>query len=185
MGTVVELDQTDVWVRDVEVGLRAAVARGLFSAALRGVQVIQTQIIPARTPQPVDRGVYRAGWRAVPRPDGADIENLEPVAPLVEDGVRAANVKPGRLMIRALASWVVRKRLASAEEAEGVAWAIAQTMKQRGIFGRGQGLGILRELVTQRLDRIIREEVEREIGRSDPGGGGAQRGPDGRFLRKG
>jgi hypothetical protein len=163
--TVVELDRAEVWVREVEVGLRAAVVRGLHSAALRAVQVVVTQIIPSRSPQPVDRGVYRAGWRAVLLPDGADVENLEPVAPLVEDGVRAANVKPGRAMIRALASWVVRKGLASPEDAEHVAWAIAKTMQVRGIFGRGQGLGILRELVDRRLDAIVREEVEREIAR--------------------
>ena len=141
---------------------RAAALRGLQSAAMRGVQVIQTEIIPSRVPQPVDRSLYRGGWRFSFEPDGALIFNNEPHAPEVEFGVRAANVKIGKAMIQALAEWAVRKGLASAgKEAVSAAWAIAKTMQRRGIFG--QGLGILRELVRDRVHGIVTEEVVREL----------------------
>ena len=161
-GNVVELDKADVWLRDVEVQFRRSAVKGLHAAALRGVQMIVTQIIPARSPQPVDRGVYRSGWRPVLRADGADIENLEPHALFIEEGVRAANVKIGRPLIQALAEWAVRKRLATPKNAVSVAWSIAKTMQRRGIFGQ-RGLGVLRELVDNHLEQIIQEEVAREM----------------------
>jgi len=139
-----------------------AAVRGLQSAAARGVQDIITRIIPSRTPQPVDRGLYRAGWRFYPAPNGAVIECFEPHAVLIEEGVRAANVKPGKAMIRALTEWVQRKGIASADEAESVAWRIAKTMQKRGIFGK-QGMGVLRELVEKYLPNYIEEEVAREL----------------------
>jgi hypothetical protein len=162
VAAVIELSKADAWVVQIARKHREAGVRGLQSAALRGVQVIVTQIIPSRTPQPVDRAIYRGGWRPVMRPDGADIENLEPHAILVEEGVRASNVKIGRAMIQALTEWAIRKRIATRAEAPGVAWAIAKSMARRGIFGQ-KGLGILRELVDQHLDRIVREEVQREV----------------------
>ena len=143
-----------------------AARRGLLSAAMRGVQIIKTQIIPARSPQPVDRGVYRSGWDARVTPDGADIFNPELHAAFIEHGVRAENVKAGKRMIAALAEWTVRKGIAhSYEEGTQIAYAIAGAMKKRGIFnrfGRG-GLGILRELVEQHMPKIVREEVSREL----------------------
>lgn len=153
--------------------LRATVGRALFSAAIRGVQVIQTQIIPRRVPQPVDRGMYRAGWRSAPIADGesvigGELWNGEPHAAFVEAGVRAQNVKPGHAMITALAEWARRKGLDGTDTPEGarqVAWAIARAMMRRGIFNKGRGMGILRELMTRRMPAIIREEIRREAGR--------------------
>jgi hypothetical protein len=162
MPAVIELSKAEAWVVQVGRRHREAAVKGLHSAALRGVQVIVTQIIPSRSPQPVDRAIYRGGWRPVMRPDGADIENLEPHAILVEEGVRAANVKVGRAMIQALAEWAIRKRIATRADAVKVAWAIAMSMKRRGIFGQ-KGLGILRELVEMHLDKIVQEEVQREV----------------------
>lgn len=166
---VVSLGQAGVAVDLLDKAMREAAIRGLRSAAARGVQVIVTQIIPSRTPQPVDRSVYRAGWRAVAsmgsegggRWNAADIYNAEPHAAHIEYGVRAANVKIGRVMIQALTAWVQRKGIAKGAEAVGAAWAIAKAMQKRGIFGRG--LGILTELVEKRLPTIIKEEVEREL----------------------
>ena len=149
--------------REVE---RAAL-RGLYSAALRGVATIQTLIVPSRTPQPVDRGLFRAGWRAyfdVAR-KAVTIENNEPHAVLIEEGVRGARVRVGRQMVDALAAWVARKGLASPAESVSVAWAIARSMQRRGIFRGGQGFKILDELVAKYLPRFIDEEVRREIGR--------------------
>ncbi len=160
-----DLDQADRFCNVLETQIQRAAVKGLRSAGLRCVQVIVTQIIPGKTPQPVDRGVYRAGWRSVPLPDGATVENLEPVAILIEEGVRAENVKPGRKMIDALAEWAVRKGFASAgPEARSAAFAIAKSMQRRGIFGQA-GMNILGELIEKYADRICEEEIEREIGR--------------------
>jgi hypothetical protein len=158
-----ELKDVDRFFEDTEKGLRRAALRGLLSAAHRGVQTILVRIIPSRSPMPVDRGIYRAGWKAWATEDGAVIENLEPVAIFVEEGVRGSNVKIGRAMIQALAAWVVRKGIAGADEATGVAWAIAKRMQARGIFAGGQGFGILRELVDKDIEGFMVEEIEREV----------------------
>lgn len=148
---------------------REAALRGLRSAAMRGVQLVVAEIIPSRTPQPVDRGVYRAGWRWEPTPEGAVVENLEPHAAVVERGARSTNVKPGRQMIAALQEWARRKGL---EDPESAAWAIARAMQRRGIFG--DGLRVLAEL-NERLPAIVEEEVGRELRatRGKRGGDGA------------
>lgn len=146
---------------------RTAALRGLLSAAMRGVQVIQTTIIPSRNPSPVDRGAYRAGWRFGPLDNGAELWDDNPAAPFIEDGVRASNVKPGRAMLTALAEWALRKGLASdPKEAKSIAFAISRNMMKRGIFNRGgAGLGILREFVEKYAQSYAKEEVEREIRR--------------------
>jgi hypothetical protein len=141
-----------------------AARKGCLSAAMRGVQTIITEIIPSRTPQPVDRGTYRAGWRAYHAPYGALIENIEPHAPIIEGGARAGNIKIGKAMIAALAEWAARKGLAAkGKDAERVAWAIAKAMKRRGIFNQGRGLEILGELVERYLPQIMQEEISAEI----------------------
>jgi len=148
------------------IGMNRAAERGLLSAAIRGVQIIQSQIIPSKVPQPVDRGLYRAGWKWGPVPGGGELWNSEPHAPLIEFGVRAGNIKVGRKMIDALTEWAMRKGIASdRKEARRVAWAIARRMKKRGIFNRGRGLGILKELMTKRMPAIIREEIKLEVAR--------------------
>src|SRR5689334_5872908 len=103
------------------VKLRRDAGLALYAAMVRGVSVIQTQIIPAKVPQPVDRGLYRGGWRAEPymvgdQIMGGDIFNVELWAIFIEKGVRAANVKIGRAMLRALAEWAVRKKIVEADE---------------------------------------------------------------------
>jgi hypothetical protein len=176
----ISLAQAGVAVEKLEEQLRKAALKGLYSSAAKGKQVIVTQIIPSRTPQPVDRGVYRAGWRFVKTPNGADIWNAESHASHIEYGVRAENVKIGRSMIHALTMWAIRKgivaktqvksaltkktkKIVLESDAVKIAWAIARAMKKRGIFGKGTGLGILTELVEKRLSGIIKEEVEREL----------------------
>jgi hypothetical protein len=146
----------------------AAARAGLLKAANRGLQVLITEIIPSRSPQPVDRGTYRAGWKVeVIDPDRVAIMNPEPHAVFIEFGVRAENVKIGRAMLEALSEWAKRKGLAHTnQEAVGVAWAIAKAMQKKGIFNRNRpGLRILEELVTKRIDNILKEEVAREIQR--------------------
>jgi hypothetical protein len=91
VATEITLKQAAQKTDELNEKWRKAAVRGLQSAAARGVQDIVTRIIPARTPQPVDRGIYRAGWRFYPAPDGAVIECFEPHAIFIEDGVRAEN----------------------------------------------------------------------------------------------
>lgn len=148
--------------------MKAAAYQGLVAAGARGLQVLLLEILPKRVPQPVDRGLYRAGWKLKIGPDYVEIYNDEPVASIIEEGARAANIKVGAAMLQALALWALRKGFASnPKEALSMAWAVARTMQKRGIFNRNgqQGLGILRELVTWRLDAIIETEVLRALGK--------------------
>ncbi len=148
--------------------MKVAAFQGLIRGGARCLQVLVAEIIPKRIPQPVDRGLYRAGWKLRIGPDYVEIYNDEGTAVLIEEGVRAANVKPGRAMIAALAQWALRKGFANDErEAISIAWGIAKNMQKRGIFNRNgqQGLGILRELVTWRADNIVETEVLRAIGK--------------------
>lgn len=154
-------DAGDEFGQKLPKRLREAALRGLLSAAQRGVQVVVTELIPAAVPQPVDRGLYRAGWKAhaLPSGRGAVVENLEPHAALIEHGVRASAVKVGRAMIQALAEWAKRHGF---EEPERAAWAIARKMQERGIWGQ-RGLGIHAQLNARLRTGIIREEVLREM----------------------
>ena len=151
-------------LRDVKAGMQKAGKRGLYSAALRLSTHIQTVIIPQTTPQPVDRGVYKAGWGAQSvekTPDGAEIYNTTPTAAHIEHGVK--NVKIGRAMIQALAEWAKRKGVASGDaDSLSVAWAIAKRLQQTGIFRQGQGLQVFARAALE-LPRFIREEVKREL----------------------
>lgn len=163
-----ELKYGSAELEKMGVRVRKAAGLALYSAALRGVSIIQTQLIPARVPQPVDRGTYRAGWRAEPymlgdQIMGGDIFNVELWAVFIEKGVRAANVKIGGAMLRALAQWAVRKGIVDGgEDPKQVAWAIARSMQKRGIFKGGQGLGILAELMSKHMPKIAREELRRQ-----------------------
>lgn len=150
------------WGKQIgQTPIKAAARRGLYSAALRGVQYLVTFIIPSRSPQPVDRGVYKAGWRAVKTANGATIENLEPHAVFIEDGVK--NVRLGPAAFAAIAEWAMRKGLANAGNALDVAARIIRAMRARGnIFG-SQGMGILRELKDGMLPEFIEQEVQREV----------------------
>ena len=165
----IPLSQGASYVAKLGPKFRAAAGRALYSAAARGVQVLQTELIPRATPSPVDRGLFRAGWRFEPHLagseiDGADLFNVEAHATFIERGVRAANVKAGAAMIRALAEWARRKGLSGADTDAGarqVAFAIARSMRRRGIWGE-KGLRLLETLMKARMPRIVREEFARE-----------------------
>lgn len=143
---------------------------GLLSAAMRIKQDIITKHIPGAQPfPPVARGTYRAAWNVRPTSPSATTDEFEvyndaPHAPMVEYGVRAGNVKPGRAMIAGLAEWASIKGIADGPQAVRVAFAIAKSMMQTGIFG-GTGLRILEKAMAD-APRYIREEVVREIERA-------------------
>lgn len=163
MAKRIDISQAPAWLASMGSGVKVAAMRGLYSAAIRTVQHIQTSVIPAEPRVPVDRGIYRAGWRAEHIPEGALVVNRVPHAIFIEYGVRAANVKPGRAMIDALAEWVRRKGIEkSGTGARQVAFAIAMSMKKKGIFNGGNGLRIL-EKAARRIPRFISEEIGREI----------------------
>ncbi len=176
------IEKAPLWVRTLEGKLRQRARRGLVSAAHRLVGVIQNEIIPSEPRVPVDRGLYRAGWRVVPEEDSVWVRNDTPHALFIEEGVRGDNVKVGRAMIDALQEWVIRKGLVGKgapsrnsrgqfsaaqrdQTARRVAWAIAQSMRKNGIFAAGKGLHILKRARAQ-LPRLIDEEVRREIRRA-------------------
>lgn len=174
----ITIDKAPGWVMDLEGKMRKAAMRGLLSAGHRLVGVIQNEIIPREERIPVDRGIYRAGWRVRKVEGGVLVYNGTPAAAIIEDGARAENIKIGRKMLDALTEWIIRKgfiktvktrddagRFTNAKrdaEARQLAWAIAQSMKKKGIFNKGQGLKILAK-ARRRLPQLIVEEVKREI----------------------
>jgi hypothetical protein len=166
----IELEDAREWWGEKVEGLREAALRGLYGAALRTVQHIQTSIIPNEAHPPVDRGAFRAGWRAAKLSNGALVQNTLPYASVIEYGAHADNVKISRPMIEALTEWVKRKGLAGNRRgadfdtnSRNIAWAIAVSMKRRGIFAP-QGLRVL-EKAEKKIPQFIQEEVKREMDR--------------------
>ena len=178
MGKTWNLKDAGVMVDTMKKEIAGAVDRALLAAAHRTVEHIVTSVMPAEPRVPVDRGLYRSGWRAFRFEHGAIVENKTPPAPYIEFGVRAENVKISRAMIEELAKWVKRKGLggqtvisksgksravkATDTEATSIAWAIAKSMQKNGIFNRGKGLRIL-EKAEKKIPDFIREEVGREL----------------------
>lgn len=187
-----DLADYEQFTKQLQFGLSNAARKGLLSAALRTANLIQTRIIPNTKPEPVDRGRYKAGWLVKKTSYGASLTNSVPYASMIELGVRAANVKPGRAMLKALAEWAQRKGLgktivqpkagkslgkanakaapvkwkkATDSAAMRIAWAIAMSMKRKGIFNGGTGLLIFAQAEVE-IPNIIREEVAREIKRA-------------------
>lgn len=149
----------------LDKGFEKAAERAMLATAVKLVAHIQTEIIPNLKPQPVDRGMYKAAWRYKKIKGGAEVYNTAPHAPLIEYGVRAANVKPGRAMIDALAAWVKRKGISKDKaEARQIAFAIALSMKKKGIFDGGKGLRVLEKAV-KKLGDFLNTEFRAEVAR--------------------
>lgn len=170
------LEDADKWLAVLAVGMKEKAMKGLLSAAERTVQCVVTEIIPAESHMPVDRGIYRAAWKAEATSEGAIVYNDSPYAAVIEDGAKASSVKLSRAMITAIAEWVRRKGIGSRSvtkgsktrlvkpsvtEATSIAWAIVKGMQANGIFG-GKGLGIFAK-AEKRIPEFIREEVSREL----------------------
>ena len=160
--------------RYLNLSLEKIAKRAILGMANRIVNRIITVIIPKEPRQPVDRGAYRAAWRAKKDPEGAVITNSMPYSSVIEYGARAENIKIGRAMIEALAKWVLRKGLVAkgkgaagkaraTAEATSAAWAIARSFQKKGIFN-GKGLRILEKAMAH-ADEDFAEELRREIGR--------------------
>lgn len=171
------------WVEKSADKAKKRLIRAIEVAARRMVVHLQTEIIPQTQPHaPVDRGLFRAGWRVHPHARGVTVFNTTPgnYGPHIEYGVRAANVKIGRRMIDALAAWAKRKGLqprpikararlvdgkhtfgpapSGRDSYRGIAFAIARGMKKRGIFNRGKGLRVL-ERAFKAYPRFLHAEI--------------------------
>lgn len=148
----------------VKKGMERARKDAALSAAHRLVGVIQGEIIPGITPQPVFEGAYRAGWHAEATEHGADVVNSVPYAPVIEWGARAQNIKIGAAMIKALTEWVRRKGLTGADGRPLSPWAIAKSMQRRGIFNRDGQKGLrVAEKAAKRAGKIYEEEFVAEL----------------------
>jgi hypothetical protein len=166
VATVINLQDAGVFFAGLTKRRHALAVAGCKLAATRCLAAIQTIIIPSRNPPPVDRGIYRAGWKVEPLPNGAAYYNDSPIAAIVEFGARAANIKIGRKLLAALAEWVVRKGIGSKEESLSIAWAIAQKAKAgRGFHNQkpGGGLRIGKECDERFAERYMNEEVTRAL----------------------
>ena len=162
MGAKFDIEQADEVKRHLDKGFKKAAKRAALSTGIRIVEQIQAVVIPGEPRPPVDRGIYRAGWRASPEPYGASITNTVPYSPIVEWGARAANIKVGRAMIDALTGWVSRKGIGAGDPPRSVAWAIAMSMKRRGIFNGGKGLRIFEKGLRNGM-KFFRQEMAREL----------------------
>ncbi len=160
---------------------KEAAKRGLVSAAIKITQNIVTAVIPRTSPQPVDRGAYRAAWQHRSISDTTVyIFNSAPYASMIEYGVKDVSVGPK--LIDALAAWVKRKGIGSRieqktvkgevklrikkptkAEARAIAWAIAVGSKKKGgFFRQGKGLRIL-ERAMANAATILSDEITAEI----------------------
>jgi hypothetical protein len=169
----IDIHEAPEWIAELKGEMKKAALKGLYAAALRVVHTIQQEVIPSINPMPVDRGAYRAAWKAEKLEEGALVTNTMPYAAVIEYGARAQNIKIGRKLIDALTDWVRRKgigggttakgrpRKPTAGEARAIAWAIAKSMQKRGIFGP-DGLRVL-EKGTKNVSKFIEEEVDREL----------------------
>lgn len=177
----IEINKISKALDELVVINRKAALRGIMSAASRLQEQIITDIIPKTKPVPVDRGIYRSGWRIEPRENGAALLNHVAWAPFIEFGVKPDQVKPGRAMIQALAEWVQRKGIGSVTQtikkggtvllqkvhkvrpidALQIATAIALTMQKKGIHGKN-GRGILKR-VLKNAPKVIEDHVSREV----------------------
>ncbi len=172
-----DISQAEELAKYLNKSIDKVAKRAILAVAHRIVSHITTVIIPAEPRPPVDRSLYRAGWKAKGDPHGATVTNGVPYAGVIEHGARAANVKISRAMIKALALWVIRKGLvkptgkgkkakaAATNEATRIAWAIAMKMKKNGIFNQGKGLKVLEralKIVTHAFAQELKREIQRE-----------------------
>lgn len=144
----------------IEKGVRSFVAR----AKPMMVQATD-QAVPAN-PRGVGRGAvntgnYRRRWKAEvlrgERLPGAVVANDTPYAGVIEYGRRAGARMPP---VDALARWAQRKLGMPYKKAKGIAFAIAKSIKRRGLKPR---YVLTRRLQQRKLENAFREEVMRAL----------------------
>ena len=149
--------------------MEVAILRAIYSTQMRLWQHIITVLIPGYPRKPVDRSTYQAGFGVKKTMRGATLYNTAPHAPMVENGVRPENVKPGRKMREAIREWLIRKQICSEDEADFVAMRVIRKMKMTGIFMTaaqgakpGGGLQVMKTALKS-LDGFLMEEIEAEL----------------------
>ena len=171
--TTIKLEAAPAWIDRLKVNTHKAGMQAAMDAARKGWRDIVAVILPSfGTQQPVGRGTYKAGWRAEATPRGARVYNRTyPQAPLIEYGVPASNVKPGRAMREALEEWIHVKGLSPRDPKMSIlsfAWAIAMSLKKHGIFNGGRGLHIIDKAVpimVKEFGEAFKRRVDRLAGR--------------------
>ncbi len=148
----VTIEQLPSWLAVQVNRINPATLRACYAAALRGRTIIM-ETIGATTPYPpVDRGVFRASFKAERAPDGAGLFSDAPHAAFIEYGCR-----PHWAPIGPLVEWVKRKKLAKGSEAYGIARAIQIAISRRGMKPR--------KVVARSLDRIA-DALHEELGKA-------------------
>lgn len=77
----------------------------------------------------VDQSHYKQSWKQRPLPNGSELRNDAPHAPVLEHGRRPNRPGPP---IEPILEWVKRKLDVPADEAEHVAWLIQRRIHQDG-----------------------------------------------------
>lgn len=130
-----------------------AVTKRIFKALKRATRRAQL-LLQKESPVGVT-GNYRAAWGDPPveTPDGFQIENKAPHAPIVEYGSR-----PHMPPVEPLILWCRRKLGLSEKEAKRAGWAIAMHIREHGT--KGQHVAYR---VGKQIPSIVLEELEREF----------------------
>jgi hypothetical protein len=142
-----------------------AAIRGLHSAALRSVAVLQERTRRAPSASgggkssggAVDRGGFLRSWGWEAKSDGASVANSAPYAPMIEEGRRPGKFPPLDVIRR----WASRRLGLSGPEAARAAFAIARAIARRGLRARK-----ILERALPELSKLIDEEVGREMERA-------------------
>lgn len=175
----VDLKDASTFFQNLEGERKKQAIAGCRLAAVRCVATIQSVIIPSRKPQPVDRGIYRAGWKVQSLPNGAAYYNDSPVAAIIEYGARAGNIKIGRKLLAALAEWVIRKGIvkrikgdAQGTATQNAAWAMAWAIAKKAQAGAGfhnrfagGGQQVMKDCNERFASDFMVEEINREMNR--------------------
>jgi len=140
----------------------AAMDRAMLSAALRCVPIMQTRTrrAPASNPSGIsvggafNYGDYLRAWKAVPIPRGARLLNDRRYASVIEEGRRPGATRPP---ILALTHWAQRRLGVSAEDAKKIAFAVANSIKSRGLLPRRVLGSAMPELWAAANAEIVRE----------------------------
>jgi hypothetical protein len=133
--------------------LKAAVVRGLRSAAQRGVGVVVEEIDKAEPYPAVNTGSLRQSARAENTEYGAAIVVDAPHAAPINNGTRPFYPPIGPLVV-----WAMRKFGVTENEAHKIARNVAKKIAEEGIEPRH-----FFEKAMARMDAIIEAEVGREL----------------------
>jgi len=143
-----------------------AVAEIRRTVKLHGPRLVQEEIASI-SPPPVDRTIYRRSWKFEDIPHGAVIYNYSKHGAIIEEGRRPGAKAPP---IAVIADWVRRKKLvrgsgrAAEAEIRQAAFLIARAIKRRGLPARH-----VLQLASRRLEPIVRQALERRLGRAGAG----------------